>query len=269
MIQTQSRRPQLIDSHCHLNYDYSPKTLEEILSEAHQAGVSHLVTIGTDIESIAKVQEISQTYEKVFHTIGVHPHDVHALAESDLGKLRGAARHPKCRAIGEIGLDYHYDHSPRDQQIHWLNLQLDLALELNLPIVIHSREGEDDLLVALSRYAALIPSGSIPGIIHCFSGTPEFGLKCIELGFYISFSGILTFKKADEIRTAAQAYPLERILIETDSPYLAPIPHRGKKCEPSMVALTAHKLAEIKGLPFETVAEVTTKNAKRIFKIAE
>ena len=257
----------LIDSHCHLNYDYSPKSLDDILREANEAGVSHLVTIGTDLPSITEIQAISQRYDSVFHTIGVHPHDVHTLAEDDIKQLRKAAQHPKCRAIGEIGLDYHYDHSPRDQQTHWLNRQLDLALELKVPLVIHSREGEDDLLLALKRYTSELAPGAIPGIIHCFSGTSEFGLKCIEMGFYISFSGILTFKKADEIRAAAESYPLEKLLVETDSPFLAPIPYRGKKCEPSMVTLTAHKLAEIKGVSIETVAEVTTQNAKRVFKL--
>jgi TatD DNase family protein len=260
-------KPQLIDSHCHLNYDYSPKSLEEILKEATQNGVSHLVTIGTDLESISEIQKISQKYEPVFHTIGVHPHDVNQLTEVGMSQLKEAAQHPKCRAIGEIGLDYHYDHSPRDQQKHWLNRQLELALDLKLPIVIHSREGEEDLLAALTQYTSQLPQNSIPGIIHCFSGTAEFGMKCIELGFYISFSGILTFKKADEIRTAAQSYPLEKLLIETDAPFLAPIPHRGKKCEPSMVTLTAQKLAEIKGVTLEKVAEITTQNAKRVFRI--
>ncbi len=259
----------LIDTHCHLNYDYSPKSLEEILQEAKLSGVSHLVTIGTDVASIPRIQEISRTYDSIYHTIGVHPHDAHLLNEMDFEKLREAARDPKCRAIGEIGLDYHYEHSPREVQIHWLNRQLDLALELRLPIVIHSREGEDDLLVALKRYAALVPQGSIPGIIHCFSGTQAFGQHCIDMGFYVSFSGILTFKKADEIREAAKAFPLERILVETDSPYLAPIPYRGKKCEPSMVALTAQKLAEVKDVPLSTVAEVTTQNAKRVFRITD
>ena len=257
----------LIDSHCHLNYDYLPKTLETILEEADQSGVKTLITIGTDLESIPKIQKISETYPQVFHTIGVHPHDVHTLKAEDLEILETAAQHPKCRAIGEIGLDYHYEHSPRETQQAWLKLQLDLALKLNQPIVIHSREGEEDLLHSLVEYAAKVPKIQSPGVIHCFSGTVEFGQRCLELGFYISFSGILTFKKSDEVRTAAQLFPLDRILVETDSPYLAPIPFRGKKCEPSMVKLTAQKLAEIKGLTFEEVARVTTENSRKLFRI--
>jgi TatD DNase family protein len=257
----------LIDSHCHLNYDYSPKSVEEILKEAGEADVEALVTIGTDLNSIETIQGISEKYSQVYHSIGIHPHDAATLQDSDLIRLEKAAQHPKCRAIGEIGLDYHYDHSPREIQQIRLQQQLDLATRLKQPVVIHSREGEADLIQALTSYAKKLGSGQIPGIIHCFSGTLEFGKKCLDLGFYISFSGILTFKKADEIRTAAQAFPLDRILVETDSPYLAPMPYRGKKCEPSMVKLTALKLAEIRGTSFEEVAQITTANAKRVFRI--
>ncbi len=257
----------LIDSHCHLNYDYLPKSLENVLEEAQLAGVEALVTIGTDLASIGEIQAISEKYPNIYHTVGVHPHDAIVLKPEDMPTLEQAARHPKCRAIGEIGLDYHYDHSPRDIQKSALQLQLDLAHRLALPVVIHSREGEEDLLQALTEYTKKLPAGAIPGVIHCFSGAVAFGQACLELGFYISFSGILTFKKADEVRTAAQLFPLDKILVETDAPFLAPMPHRGKKCEPSMVKLTALRLAELKGVSFEEVAQVTTANSKRVFKI--
>ncbi|MEO5969167.1 MAG: TatD family hydrolase [Bdellovibrionia bacterium] len=257
----------LIDSHCHLNYDYLPKSLEDILGEAQLAGVESLVTIGTDLASIGEIQTISEKYPNVYHTVGVHPHDAVVLKPEDMPILEKAGRHPKCRAIGEIGLDYHYDHSPRDVQKSALKLQLDLARQLGLPVVIHSREGEEDLLQALTEYSRQLPADAIPGIIHCFSGTVAFGQACVELGFYISFSGILTFKKADEVRTAAQLFPLDRILVETDAPFLAPIPYRGKKCEPSMVKVTALKLAELRGISFEEVARATTANSKRVFRI--
>jgi TatD DNase family protein len=257
----------LIDSHCHLNYDYSPKSLDQVLEEASAAGVEALVTIGTDLASSAEIQKISDQYSHVYHTIGVHPHDAVGVKTGDLALLESAARHPKCRAIGEIGLDYHYDHSPRDIQKTVLDRQLQLARKLELPIVIHSREGEDDLLSALKSHCQHLPPSAIPGIIHCFSGTLAFGQACLDLGFYISFSGIITFKKADEVRTAAIQFPLDKILIETDAPFLAPIPHRGKKCEPSMVKLTAMKLAELKGISYEEIARVTTANSKRVFGI--
>jgi TatD DNase family protein len=257
----------LIDSHCHLNYDYAPKQIADLIREAEEQGVEALVTIGTELSNFADVQRISEEFPNVYHTVGVHPHESITWSESDLNLIEKAGQHPKCRAIGEIGLDYHYDHSPREIQRDRLERQLDLALRLNLPIVIHSREGESDLVDALKTYSARLPGGSIPGIIHCFSGTVDFGKQCLDLGFYISFSGILTFKKADEVREAARIFPLDRMLVETDSPYLAPLPFRGKKCEPSMVKLTAQKLAEVKSISFEEVAEATTRNAKLIFRI--
>jgi TatD DNase family protein len=257
----------LIDSHCHLNYDYAPKSTDDLIREAGLSDVKALVTIGVDLKTIAEVQAISEKYPNVYHSIGVHPHDSIDLGDGDFAQLEAAARHPKCRAIGEIGLDYHYDHSPRDVQQKRLEQQLDLALKLQKPIVVHSREGEEDLLRLLTAYAKRVPSGAIPGIIHCFTGTKAFGQACIDLGFYISFSGIITFKKADDVREALASFPLERILVETDSPYLAPMPHRGKKCEPSMVKLTAMKVAEVKGVTFEEVARVTTANSCRVFGI--
>lgn len=257
----------LIDSHCHLNYDYSPKQIADLVREAEEQGIEALVTIGTELSNLADVRRISEEYPNVYHTVGVHPHESITWSDADLSTLESAAQHPKCRAIGEIGLDYHYDHSPREVQRDRLEKQLDLALRYRLPIVIHSREGESDLVDALKSYSKRLSGDAIPGIIHCFSGTVEFGKQCLDLGFYISFSGILTFKKADEVREAARLFPLERMLVETDSPYLAPMPHRGKKCEPSMVKLTAQKLAEVKGISFDEVAQTTTLNAKRIFRI--
>jgi TatD DNase family protein len=258
---------ELIDTHCHLNYDYAPKSTEDLVNEAKAQGVGTLVTIGVDPGTLDTVQKISEKFENVYHTVGYHPHDSIEIQDEDLVALEKAAHHPKCRAIGEIGLDYHYDHSPREVQQKHLLSQLEIALRTQLPVVIHSREGEEDLLKALTAYAARVKPGAIPGVIHCFTGTKEFGRACLALGFYISFSGILTFKNAEDLRECAREFPLERILVETDSPYLAPIPHRGKKCEPSMVRLTAMKLAEVKGIAVEEVARVTTANARRFFRI--
>lgn len=260
-------QPQYIDSHCHLHYDYAPKSTADLVREAFEGGVSHLVTIGTDLNSLSAVREISERFENVYHTVGIHPHDAAQITPESLNILEEAAQHPKCRAIGEIGLDYHYNHAPREMQISGLKKQLELATRLQLPVIIHSREGEEDLIKELREFVRGRNSASIPGIIHCFTGSLEFGRACLALGFYISFSGILTFKNAQDLRIAAQEFPLERILIETDSPYLAPIPHRGKKCEPSMVKHTAQKLAEIKELPLETVAQVTTQNAQAVFRL--
>lgn len=260
----------LIDTHCHLNYDYSPKTDADLVREAGLAEVVALVTIGTDLPTLPAVAQISDRYANVYHTVGVHPHDASTLDAAGVETLRRAARHPKCRAIGEIGLDYHYDHSPRDVQIHAFEAQAKLAIETGHPLVIHSRDGEEDLLRGLRSYCATLSQvrpEAIPGVIHCFTGTRDFGLACLDLGFYISFSGILTFKNAEALRACAQEFPLERLLVETDSPYLAPVPHRGKKCEPSMVRMTALKLAELKGVSLEEVAEKTTRNAARVFRL--
>ena len=256
-----------IDSHCHLNYDYSPKSIELLLEEAKAIGVTTLVTVATDLSMLDSMVRISETYPQVFHSVGVHPHEAITLLPGDLDKIRAASAHPKCRAVGELGLDYHYDHSPRDVQITQLNAQLEVALDVSLPVIIHSREADDDLLIALTAYAKRVPTSRSPGVIHCFSGTDAFGRACLEMGFYISFSGIITFKTADTLRQCAQAFPIDRILVETDSPYLAPAPFRGKKCEPSMVALTGKKLAEIKGLSIEEVARITTQNSRRLFNL--
>ena len=273
---------ELIDSHCHLDYDYLPKTETDLIREAQSVGVTTLITMGTEIDSIPKVEAISARQPRVFYTVGIHPHQAITMKDGDLALLEAASQNPKCRAIGEIGLDYHYDHSPRDVQHKCLKTQLDLALRVRLPVVIHCREAEEDLLKYLTEYVensiqsarttqtttlpgTVEPSTHIPGVIHCFTGTQSFGEACLKLGFYISFSGVLTFKTADSIRTCAKAFPIERLLVETDAPYLAPVPYRGKKCEPSMVKFTAQKLAEVKALSLEEVARITTQNAKRVF----
>lgn len=266
--------PALIDTHCHLNYEFTPKTEQQIIQEAQEAGVEALITVSAEIAVIPQLEKLSQNYPFIYHSVGVHPHDAFSLGSSTEGiaasiaLLEKAATHPKCRAIGEIGLDYYYEQSPREIQKNALEQQLDLALRTKLPVIIHSREAEEDLLPFLQTYAKKLPSDSPAGVIHCFSGTRAFGEACLDLGFLISFSGILTFKNAEELRDCARAFPLDRLLVETDAPYLAPIPFRGKKCEPSMVKYTALKLAEVKGLSFEEVARVTTANAKKLFRIS-
>jgi TatD DNase family protein len=258
---------ELIDSHCHLNFDYAPKDESLLLKEAREAGVVAFVTIGTDMKTLPLLAGFSERNPDVWHTVGVHPHDSIEMKDGDLATLEKAAKHPRCRAIGEIGLDYHYDNSPRDVQKKRLRDQLELALAVRLPVVIHSRDAEDDLLAALTDYAKKLPSGAVPGVIHCFTGTRGFGQACLDLGFFVSFSGILTFKTAEDLRESAKIFPLERLVVETDSPFLAPIPYRGKKCEPYMVKMTAQKLAEVKGTTLEEVARVTTANSRKLFSL--
>lgn len=256
----------LCDSHCHLDYPFDGKTVDELIQDGQKHGVERFVTISTETKTMERVAEIGRAHPQVYFTIGVHPHDSKDLRTEDLPMMERLALEPKCVAIGEIGLDYHYDHSPREVQRAHLEVQLDLALKVKKPIVIHSREGESDLLDALVPYVK--KAQGVPGVIHCFSGTEEFGNQCLDLGFMLSFSGIVTFKKADEVRAVALRVPKDRILVETDAPFLAPIPHRGKTCFPWMVRLTAESLATLRGVSFEAIAETTTRNAEKVFRFA-
>ena len=260
----------MIDSHCHLHYDYAPKTTTDLVREAHEAGVSHLITVGVDLNTQTEIQSIAEAHESVYFTTGVHPHDATELEATvdGLDKIRAQAAHPKCRAIGEIGLDYYYEHSDREAQKRQLKRQLDLAVELKKPIVVHSRDAEADLLPMLESYAAHArKNGVLPGIIHCFTGTQAFGQACIDAGFFISISGIVTFKNADDLRAAIRSFDPKKLMVETDAPYLAPIPHRGKKCEPRMVVDTAKFVANLVGMPFAEFDASATAKARAVFGI--
>ena len=256
----------LIDTHCHLNYEFDNKTPSELIKEANMEGIEYLISISTEVSTLDDIIKISESHPCVFFSSGTHPHDTSKMKENDLKIIKEKSKHKKCLAIGEIGLDYHYLHSPKDIQIKRLRDQLNLALEVNLPVVIHSRKAEEDLLIELKEYAKK-SSLKTPGVIHCFSGTREFAFNTMNIGFYISFSGILTVKKSDDLREIAKEIPLDKILIETDAPFLAPVPFRGKKCEPKMVKETAKILAKIKEKSFEEIANKTSENAKNFFKI--
>jgi TatD DNase family protein len=257
--------PKLIDSHCHLNYDFDGKTIDQLIQEAKAQGVETLIAIGVEIDKLSEVQALADKYSNIYFTAGQHPHEANQWKPGDEQKLYQYLKHPKCVAVGELGIDYYYDLSDREAQKNALKIQLDLALKTQKPVVVHSREGEDDLFALLSNYAHQVPSQRSPGVIHCFTGSRTFGQKCLDLGFYISFSGILTFKNAVDLQASAKAFPIDRILIETDAPYLAPIPYRGKKCEPSMVKQTAIKLAELKGMSLDECSRITSENTKRLF----
>jgi TatD DNase family protein len=257
-----------VDSHCHLDYDYAPKSSTDIIREASEVGVETLITIGVEVSHISTIQKISESHSNVFHSIGFHPHEAIDFRPEYRALMQAALQHPKCVALGEVGLDYYYDHSPRETQIRVLETLLELALVEKKPVIIHSRDGEEDLLPKIREFSSSWNRDwGPPGVIHCFTGTRAFGESCLELGWKISFSGILTFKNSVSIQECARDFPLDQLLVETDSPYLAPIPHRGKKCEPRMVVETGKKLAELKGLSIEEVAEATTLNAGRLFKL--
>ena len=258
----------LIDTHCHLNYEYDGgKQASDLVNEATANNVKALITIATEEANFETVQKISEAFPHVFHTIGVHPLEASLVTPETLKRMRPMLDHPKCVAVGEIGLDYYYEHSDRKKQQVECSAQMELALDAKKPIVIHSRDGEDDLLVLLKDYAKKKTGTYSPGVIHCFSGTESFARECLALGFYISLSGIFTFKNSEGLRQMVKSFPIDRLLVETDSPYLAPVPLRGKKCEPFMVKHTALKLAEVLGRPFDEVAEITTKNAKACFNL--
>ena len=253
----------LVDSHCHLDSKEFDSDREDVIRRALDAGVERMVAIGTgdgppDLEAGVRMAD---RFEPFFATAGIHPHDAAKAAPEHFKNLAALLRHPKLVALGEIGLDYHYDFSPRDVQKTVFIEQMRIAAEAGKPIVIHTREAWDDTLALLEAHWA--PHG-IPGIMHCFSGGLGEAKRALALGFHLSFGGIVTYPKALEVHEAARQAPLDRILIETDSPYLAPVPKRGKRNEPALIVHTARRLAELRGVAFEDIARATTENFNRL-----
>jgi TatD DNase family protein len=252
----------LIDSHCHLDFDVLAADREGVLARAAAAGVDGMVTISTRIREFAVVKAIAETHTNVWCSVGTHPHNAHEELDYSVADIVALTAHPRCVAIGEAGLDYHYDSSPRAAQAEGFRRHIAAARETGLPLVIHAREADEDVAAILEAEAG---QGAFPFVLHCFSSGADLARRGLALGGYLSFSGILTFKNAEEIREVAAFAPADRILVETDAPYLAPVPHRGKSNEPAFVRHTAEKLAEIRGVSFETIAEQTTANFARLF----
>jgi len=253
----------LIDTHCHLDAAVFDADREAVIQRARDAGVGCMVAIGSgdgppDLEAGIR---LADRYDFIYATIGVHPHDAAKATDETWPRLAALAKHPKVVALGEIGLDYHYDFSPRETQRAVLARQLELAREARLPIVIHTREAWADTISLLKSHW---PANGPGGIFHCFSGGPAEAEEVLGLGFMLSFSGIITFPKADDIRAALRLAPLDRVLVETDAPYLAPVPWRGKRNEPAYVAETARKAAELRGIALEQFADATSANWKRL-----
>ena len=254
----------LVDSHCHLDYpDFADEGLEAIVNRAKSAGVGHFLTICTHIAEFDKVLAVANRFPFIHCTVGTHPHHAAEPSEMNVSKdeIVGYTKNPKVVGIGETGLDYHYNHSPPAEQQKTFTTHIEAALEAGLPLIIHTREADDDTV----RLLRDVGGGKARGVMHCFSGGQKLAEESLALGFYISFSGIITFKKADELREVVKYAPLERILVETDCPYLAPIPYRGKRNEPSFVTYTAQMVAQLKGVAAEKVAEKTTENFFRLF----
>ena len=251
----------LVDSHCHLDNEQFNHDREAVIERALAAGVERMVVIGTgegppDLEAGIR---LADSHDPIYATVGIHPHDASKATPETYKRLRELLAHPKVIALGEIGLDYHYDHSPREVQRAVFLEQMLIAGEVRKPIVIHTREAWEDTIALLEIYWR--PYG-LGGIMHCFSGSPDEAALCLDLGFHLSFGGIVTFPKATDVQEAARQAPADRILIETDAPYLAPVPHRGKRNEPAFVAETASKLAELRGVTLEEIARVTAANFK-------
>jgi TatD DNase family protein len=253
----------LIDSHCHLDSQEFDADREEVIERALAAGVEQMVAIGTgkgppDFETGIR---LADKYPQFFSTVGIHPHDAAKASPEDYRSIAKLLAHPQVVAIGEIGLDYHYDFAPRESQQSAFIEQMSIAASARKPIIIHTREAWDDTLALLEKHWK--PHG-IGGVMHCFSGGPEEAQRALELGFYLSFGGILTFPKATQVQESAKSAPLDRILLETDAPYLAPVPKRGKRNEPALMVHTAQKLADLRGESFEYISHITTENFRRL-----
>jgi TatD DNase family protein len=252
----------LIDSHCHLDFPDFAADLDAVVERARGAGVERMITIGTRVSKAAGVVEIAERYEDVFFTVGTHPHEAAGEGAEDFAAMRAFAEHPKCVGIGEAGLDYHYDQAPRDVAQRVFRGQIALARELDLPLVIHARDADDDIAAILTDEMA---KGRFRALLHCFTSSRELAEAALGLGFSISFSGVVTFKKSEGLRAIARDVPLDRILVETDAPYLAPTPHRGRRNEPAFVVATAGVVAEACGLEPAALAAATRDNTLSVF----
>jgi len=252
----------IVDSHCHLDH-FQGQEQDEVVARARAVGVTTMVTIGTRLgEQAATVRSIADRHEGVFATVGIHPHNAGERDAPTVEEILREADHPKVIGIGESGLDYFYDKAPRPMQAESFRRHIAAARQSGLPLVIHSRDADDDMAAILEDEAG---QGAFPFLLHCFSSGADLARLAVRLGGYVSFSGMLTFPKSDAIRAVAAETPADRLLVETDSPYLAPVPFRGKRCEPGYVVHTAARLAEVRGLGIAALAELTTGNFHRLF----
>ncbi|HPQ44141.1 MAG TPA: TatD family hydrolase [Syntrophales bacterium] len=250
----------LIDSHAHLELSEFDDDREEVIQRAKENGVEYIVTVGINPEDSRQAVAIAEHYDNVYAAVGVHPHDTEGVDAAAYDSLIKLSASEKVVAYGEIGLDFFKNYSPRDIQIKAFGEQLELAGELGLPIIIHDREAHREIVEMLKGW-----NGQTGGVIHCFSGDYDMARKCLDMGFYISIPGTITYRKSETLRDVARRVPMDRILVETDCPFLSPEPKRGKRNEPANVVYTARRIAEIKGLPFGDVAKITSENASNVF----
>lgn len=252
----------LVDHHCHLDFPDFADELEGVIARAKTAGVGLMVSISTRIRRFDRLLQIADAHANVFCSIGTHPHYAHEELDVPVEEIVRLSRHPKVVAIGEAGLDYFYDKSPRVAQEQGFRAHIAAARETQLPLVIHARDADEDMASILEEEMA---NGAFPAVLHCFTGGADLARRGLALGLYVSFSGILTFKKSDELRAVARTVPLDRLLVETDAPYLAPGKYRGKRNEPAYVVQTAAELANVKGVTLEELAHATTENFFRLY----
>jgi len=251
----------LVDSHAHLDMEDFDEDRQATLDRALEGGITHIISIGTDLSSSLKALELANTYDFVFSSVGYHPHHATDMDKQVIRELEGLVSEPKVVAWGEIGLDFYRRYSPPDMQVAAFKRQLEMAYDLDLPVIIHDREAHTELLEILRQ----MTKGKARGVIHCFSGDYEMAMALIAMGYHISIPGTVTYKKATQVHEVATRIPLERMLVETDAPFLAPVPFRGKRNEPLFVTYTARKIAELRNMDFQEVALQTSENTKRVF----
>jgi TatD DNase family protein len=252
----------LVDSHCHLDFPEFAPELDQVVARARSAGIGRMVTISTRVRKLPQVLTVAEKYPDIFASVGTHPHNAHEELDIGAAELVKLSTHPKIVAIGEAGLDYHYDKSPRADQAQGFRQHIAAARETGLPLVIHAREADADMAAILEDETG---KGAFPAVLHCYTGGRDLAFKAVELGHYVGFTGIITFKNGEALRDIARDLPADRILVETDAPYLAPIPYRGKRNEPSYVVNTAKVLAETRGVSEAEIALQTTENFFRLF----
>jgi len=256
----------LVDSHCHLDFPDYAGNVEGVIARARAAGVGTMLSIGTELARFPGVRAVAENFPEVWCSVGVHPHEAEKELLTDAGPLLAETRHPKVVGIGETGLDYYYEHSPRGAQIANFRAHIDAARRAGLPLIVHTRDADDDTIAVLEEEMG---KGAFTGLIHCFTGTQRLADAALGLGMSISVSGIATFKNSTALRDVLKTVPLERLLVETDAPFLAPVPHRGKTNEPAFVVHTARMLAELKGVDETELAAATTENFFRLFSKVE
>ena len=253
----------LIDTHCHLDHPRFDDDRADVITRAQAAGLHHMITIGCDLKSSRRALDLAKTHSALYATVGIHPHDAQEAKPDHDEALKSLSAHPKCVAIGECGLDFYYDNSPRAEQEDVFRRQIRLAHEVALPLVIHVRD-------AWERFFAILDEEGVPergGVVHCFTGSQDNANESLKRGLHLSIPGVLTFKNPGDLPEVVKTMPADRFFVETDSPFLAPIPHRGKRNEPSFVVAVAEKVAELRGTTYETIAEQTTANANAFFRL--